>query len=157
VLPEPNSPYPIARPMKLSRPTRWGLGIMATGLVVIFGIAAWLRPYTATGEPRSMATHTQLGMPECSMVAMFGKPCPSCGMTTSFSLLMHGDVPNSLRANWVGTLLALFWLALIPWGYYGAIRGRFWWIRDGETFATFAVGVILTLMLARWGVVWFMT
>ena len=84
------------------------------------------------------------------MVTWTGKPCPSCGMTTSFSLLVHGDIGNSLKANWVGTLLAVFWMSLIPWGIASAIRGRLVKVRNGELFATFSVGVILTLMMARW-------
>ena len=56
-----------------------------------------------------------MNLPDCTFKTMTGLPCPSCGMTTSFSLLMHGDPINSLRANWVGTGLALFCLALIPW------------------------------------------
>ena len=56
-----------------------------------------------------MATHTQLGMPPCNFVVMTGKPCPACGMTTSFALLVRGDVRASLRANWAGTLIAVLW------------------------------------------------
>jgi Protein of unknown function (DUF2752) len=158
--PEPTSVpvAPRARRAELWRPhteyigrfARILLGIMACGLIVVFGLAAWLRPYTDDGQPRSMATHTQLGMPPCTMVVLTGKPCPSCGMTTSFSLLMHGDVLNSLRANWVGTLLAIFWLGLIPWGLYGTIRGRLLWVRNAELFFTIATGVILVLMFSRW-------
>jgi hypothetical protein len=147
--------YPIARPRRLRPATRIGVGLMAVGLMAIFAIAAWLQPYTADGQPRNMATHTQLGLPPCSMVQMTGKPCPACGMTTSFSLLLHADPLNSVRANWVGTLLALFCLLLVPWGLHAAIRGRFAVVRDGELLATVAVGIFLTLTLARWAVVWF--
>ena len=62
-----------------------------------------IHPYDADGNPRTSATHTQLGMPPCNFVTLTGKPCPSCGMTTSFALLVRGDVVSSLRANWVGT------------------------------------------------------
>ena len=31
-------------------------------------------------------------MPPCNFVLMTGKPCPSCGMTTSFALLVRGDI-----------------------------------------------------------------
>ena len=111
---------------------------------------AFIRPYDANGQPRSMATHMQLGLPPCGMVLLTGRPCPACGMTTSFALLAHGDVPNSLHANWVGTLLALFWMALIPWGLASAIRGRLVGIRNGELALTISVGIVLTLMLLRW-------
>ena len=130
------------------------LVVMAVGFTAILGTALWLNPYDDDGLPRRMATHTQLGLPECSMVALTGRPCPSCGMTTSFALLAHGDVPNSLRANWVGTLLAAFWFALIPWGAVSAFRGKLALVRNGELFATFAVGIFLVLLLGRWAAIW---
>jgi hypothetical protein len=144
-------PVPLAYPERMRRATRVALVMMAVGFTAVFVTAAVIRPYDGAGNPRTMATHTQLGLPECNMVALTGKPCPSCGMTTSFSLLVHGDVGNSLRANWVGTLLATFWLALIPWGAVSAARGKLVWVRNAELFATVAVGVLLALMLARWG------
>ena len=84
---------------------------------------------------------------------LIGKPCPSCGMTTSFSLLMHGDPVNSVRANWAGTVLALVWLALIPWSVVSAVRGKYLFVRSGEALATVLVIVMLVLMLGRWAVV----
>ena len=59
---------------------------------------------------------------------MTGVPCPSCGMTTSFALLLHGDIANSLRANAVGTLLAVFCLVLIPWSLACVVFKRFFLI-----------------------------
>lgn len=142
--------YRVPSTERIGRFARAFLAIMALGFIVVFGIAAWLHPYTDDGTPLTMATHTQLGMPRCNMVVMYGKPCPSCGMTTSFALLVHGDVWNSLKANWVGTLMAVFWMGLIPWGLYGAVKGRLLWVKNGEMFLTFAIGVILVLMIARW-------
>lgn len=110
----------------------------------------WLNPYQSDGSPRQMATHTQLGMPPCNMVALIGKPCPTCGMTTSFSLLVHGDVLGSLRANWCGTLLALYWLMLIPWAVIAAVRGKLPFVKSGERLALISVTVFLMLSLARW-------
>src|SRR5262245_8044030 len=74
--------------------------VIATGLATGFGIAFWLNPYEPDGTPRTMATHTQLGVPPCNFIVMTGKPCPACGMSTSFALLVRGDVAASLRANW---------------------------------------------------------
>jgi hypothetical protein len=165
-VPDQEPELPIARPVRrpprdadyflphterIGKLARAFLAIMALGFTVVFGIAAWLIPYTEDGTPRNMATHTQLGMPPCNMVVQFGKPCPACGMTTSFSLLVHGDVGNSLKANWVGTLLAIFWMGLIPWGIYGTLKGRLLWVRNGELFMTISIGVILALMMLRWG------
>lgn len=124
--------------------------LIAVGLVAVLGVGAWLNPYDADGQPRLMATHMQLGLPPCNMVQWIGKPCPSCGMTTSFALLIRGDVWNSLRANWVGTLLALGCFAFIPWSLLSAARGRYLLIRNGELWLSLLVMLLLLLMLGRW-------
>jgi hypothetical protein len=126
---------------------------MAAGFVAVFAVAAWLRPYQPDGSPRAMATHIQLGLPECEFVRWTGKPCPSCGMTTSFAHLVRGNLGSSLKANWVGTLLAVYWLLLIPWAVYAAVRGRLWRVRNGEAMITASIGLFTVLMLARWAVV----
>ena len=125
----------------------------AVGLIAVFVTAIRLDPYDDDGKPMKMASHTRLGLPRCEFVVMFGKPCPSCGLTTSFALLMHGDIVNSLRANAVGTLMALFALALIPWSLYITFRGRYLWVRSIERASLWAAGIFLLLLLIRWGIV----
>jgi len=157
-----DKPVPVARraivgrkPPRMASWMRLMLALMALGLVAVFAAAAWIRPYDESGNAEKMATHTQLGMPPCNMVVATGKPCPACGMTTSFALLMHGDPFASLRANWVGTLLALAWLALIPWGIVSAMRGRLFMVRRVELWLTVGLSVLLTLMIGRWAVIFF--
>src|SRR5262249_60052634 len=111
---------------------RGGLLALALGLVAVFAVAVWLDPYDAQGRPRRMETHRQLGMPPCTFYTITGLPCPSCGMTTSFALLVRGDVVNSARANAVGTLLALFGAALVPWCVVAALTGRTPFVRSLE-------------------------
>lgn len=126
---------------------------VALALLAVFAVAVWLKPYDDDGTPFRMATHRQMGLPPCTFYATTGLPCPSCGMTTSFSLLMRGDVMNSLRANAVGTLLALFCLTLIPWCLASAVRKQPLFVRSVERTLTLAVLGFLTLMLLRWGIV----
>ena len=147
---------PAARPQvpaKLARGVRGALVAMGLAFTVVLTVAFTLNPYDAEGNPRSMATHTQLGLPPCNMVTLIGKPCPACGMTTSFALLMKGDLVNSARANWVGTLLAAFCLFGVPWAVASAVRGRYLFIGSLETTSTVVVVVLLVLMFTRWGVV----
>jgi hypothetical protein len=125
---------------------------MALGLVAIFSIAFWLDPYE-NGRPRRMETHLQLGLPPCNFRVLTGLPCPSCGMTTSFALLVRGDLGNSVRANAVGTLLAVVCLLFIPWSLASAWSGRSLFVVSLERLVTWFVAVFLTLMLARWAIV----
>jgi hypothetical protein len=130
----------------------WLLAI-ALGLVGVFGIAAWLNPYDEDGKARRSETHLQLGLPPCTFRYLTGVPCPSCGMTTSFALLMHGDLENSLRANAVGTLLALIGLAVVPWSVASLLRKRLVFIVSIERAAIGFVVLFVVLLLTRWLVV----
>lgn len=97
---------------RVSSGARWGAGAVAAGLLSLLSLSAWLTP-AADGH----ATHTQLGLPACGWVVRFNKPCPTCGMTTSFARAAHGDFAGSLRAQpfAAGAVLAAavgFWIAL---------------------------------------------
>lgn len=137
---------------------RGSLTGVALALIAVFSLARCLNPYNADGSPRILATHQQLGLPPCQFYFTTGLPCPACGMTTSFALLMHGDLLNSLRANAVGTLLAGFCLLLIPWCLASAACRRTLFIRSMERSLTLVVLVFLSMMLLRWvivlGLVW---
>jgi hypothetical protein len=152
---------PLARPARAAGTPRTGLIVrltlllIAAGLACVFAVAFWLNPYEPDGTPRTMATHTQLGAPPCNFYVMSNKPCPACGMTTSFALLVRGDVAASLRANWAGTLIAVLWAGLMVWAAASAVKGRPLFIPKGkgEIVLTLTVGVVLALMLTRWGIV----
>jgi hypothetical protein len=132
---------------------------VALGLVGVFALARWLNPYEEDGTPRALGTHRQFGLPPCTFWEVtqkrfgVGVPCPSCGMTTSFALLIRGDLRNSLRINYAGTALALLCLLLIPWCLACAFRQRILFVRSMETTIVVIVLGFLVLMMLRWGIV----
>ena len=140
-----------AAPERLGSVVRTFLVLMALAFALVLGIAVWLDPYTATGDARTIATHTQLGLKPCGMVTLTGKPCPACGMTTSFALTVRADLANAARANWVGMGLCLTVAALVPWGIASAWRGRYYFVKSFETASTVGVIVLLVAMFGRWG------
>ena len=125
----------------------------AAVLVAVFTIAAWLKPYDADGVPLRMASHTQLGMSPCNFVVLFNRPCPTCGMTTSFALLMHGDILASMRANSSGTLLAVGLLVFAPWCLIAGIRGRWPLRRWVEWYIIWGLITTIGLAIIRWIIV----
>ncbi len=144
-------PLPLSRPDP--RPAWWVRGVlllMAAAFAAVFYVATMVKPYGADGEPMRMASHESLGLPPCNFKKSTGIPCPSCGMTTSFAMLVRGDVGNSLRANWVGTLLAVALAISIPWAVWTAARGRYLWVERLEFAVPIVLGVYVVLMLARW-------
>lgn len=144
-------------PARVNWWVRGGLIAIAALLLVVFYIATEVRPYNADGTPMRMASHQTIGMPACRFQQMTGMPCPSCGMTTSFALLVRGDIWNSMRANWVGTGLALFCAFLVPWCVVSAFRAKFIWVKRVDWILGFLVGVFTILMLGRWGVILLMS
>ena len=113
------------------------LGI-AFFLLVGFGFAYSLNP-----DPRGYGTHQQLGLPPCTFRLLFSRPCPGCGMTTSFSYFVRCQFIDAARANLAGTLLAAVCAMLIPWCFWSARIGRLWMVSDPV-----AVGGILSICLA---------
>jgi len=113
VLPPP-PPLPI-RGSRASRYERLLAGGSAIAGLLVFTLAAMIWPYDHAGMPYSHGTHRQLGLPECSLRSTLGLPCPSCGLTTSVSLLVHGDPVAAWRANWVGVFLTSGGIAATAW------------------------------------------
>ena len=125
---------------------RWSHALLLLGVLVMVGVGLYLTP-----DPAGHGTHQQLGLPPCTIYYLTGRPCPSCGLTTSVSAILHGQFGLAWRANPMGfvivagalavainSLLALYWgrsvrientrftlllLALLAlWLLHGAVR-----------------------------------
>ena len=119
---------------------------IAVACVAVSGVARHLDP-----DGRGMGTHQQLGMPPCSFVLATGLPCPTCGMTTSFSLLMHGHPWSAMKAQPTGLILCLATIAMLVYSLYVVFTG--WtvpvnWDRVGGVRVALGIGL---LILGGWG------
>jgi hypothetical protein len=138
----------------------WVRGLLvalAAFLILIFSIAIYLDPYNRdeTGKivsAKNGGTHQGLGLPPCTFKETTGVPCPSCGMTSSFSLLIRGDLWHSVQANFAGTILGMFCLFLIPWSLLSVWKQHLLWVRSFETMLTICVTSFMAIMLLRWAV-----
>jgi hypothetical protein len=148
---------PYVRPTPLDYPQFTGTLATAPGAgfpaYVPWGALRLSAATEVSTTARRMETHRQLGLPPCTFYLMTELPCPSCGMTTSFALLVRGDIMNSLKANAVGTLLAMFGLAIIPWGLACAVCGRSFFVISLERALVTVIVFFLTLLLLRWVIV----
>ncbi len=118
--------------------------IVLAGCLAILGLAVWLTP-----DPSGVGTHRQLGFPTCGLLLTTGLPCPTCGMTTAFALVVRGRLLAALNAQPFGAMLALATMvgavlaAAAVWT--GRARRVNWYrIRPGWT----VFGVLLFLGLA---------
>ncbi len=132
---------------RLSRTTRALLAAFALGLATMLVVARGLEP-----DPRGFGTHTQLGLWPCSFKAMTGRPCPTCGMTTSFAWFARADLAQAWRANPAGSLLAPTLLALIPWLLLASARGNPWPFRELERPLVGLSVAVVALTLISWTV-----
>lgn len=103
----------------ISRRSRFLAAFLGIGLLAMLSLASQLRP-----DPRGRGTHEQLGLPKCSFLALTGKRCPACGMTTSWAYATHGQIPSALATHAAGTLLAPICVIVAATALTIAVRGR---------------------------------
>ncbi len=125
---------------------RANVALLGTALLIALSVARWLDP-----DSRGHGTHEHLGLPPCSFVLMFGRRCPSCGMTTSWAHLVRCDVVASLKANAGGTLLGVLALASAGWLVASAWRGRWLVWEPNSTAGLWIAAVVLLVTLIDWG------
>lgn len=121
-----------------------GLGLSAAALLAV---AARLQP-----DPRGYGTHEQLGLPPCAFKQLTGTPCPSCGLTTSVTCMVHGRLRQALAANPTGCLCVVLAAALVPWSWTSAVRGRLWGVREPDRWILGVVGGLVSFALLVWAV-----
>ncbi|MBM81915.1 MAG: hypothetical protein CMJ78_15185 [Planctomycetaceae bacterium] len=114
-------------------------------LVAGFGLAYHLEPDT-----RGFGTHQQLGLPQCGVRDLFGIPCPSCGMTTSFSYFIRGQWIQSAKSNVAGMLLALICALQIPWSCFSIYRGRMWRVSAPDVCLLWIILVVGGVSIVNW-------
>ena len=121
------------------------MGAGGLGLWCLLIVARCLQPSSA-----GMGTHQQLGLPPCGMVRLTGTPCPSCGMTTSWSHFTRGRILDSLGANPGGTLLALAALLSGPWLLLSGWTGR--WIPGALSvpWLLSLIGLLMAVTVTQW-------
>ncbi len=97
-------------PLRASLGDRIGSGLIAAMCITVLSLGAWLSP-AVDGH----GTHTQLGLSPCMWAVTLDKPCPTCGMTTSFSHAGEGSWIQSAQTQPMGMILVIM-TATIFWG-----------------------------------------
>jgi Protein of unknown function (DUF2752) len=129
----------------LGWPVRCLLLAVAAGILGILVLARKLEP-----DPRGFGTHTQLGMRPCSFLRMTGRPCPACGMTTSFAWFGRGRIDRSWRANPAGCVFALLSVPFMAWLVASAVANRPCGFKSLSRPLMFLIVAAVVLSLATW-------
>ena len=140
-----NHPAPNEGGYRLSTLGRWLVVSWSLFLVGGFSLAASLTP-----DPLGYGTHQQLGLPACSFQVMFDIPCPSCGMTTSFSHFVRGEWISSAIANPGGLLLALACAVQVPWCWYSVYRSRLVGMRQPDAWLIWTIATLCLVTGINW-------
>lgn len=98
---------------------------ISLGWVFVTVVGLFLRP-----DAHGHGTHQRLGMPPCPSVLLFDRPCPGCGLTTSWTALLHGDLALAFRAHALGPFFYVAYTVFALGTLFLAYRGRRW--RDGR-------------------------
>jgi len=139
---EPRYPVGFGRFDGVERGLLVGASVCLLALLVV---ARLLTP-SQTG----VGTHQSLGLPPCGVIVMWGVPCPSCGMTTSWAWFARGDFARSWVTNPGGFLLAVFVLVMSVWMGISGLLNRWWPIRC-EPYLVLSLGTIVMLVtLIQW-------
>lgn len=136
---------PPARPVRISLYGRAVSLVIAIGCLAVMVTAMGLHP-----SHDGIGTHQELGLLPCAMLATTGIPCPSCGMTTSFTWFFHGNLLAALYVQPAGFVAAYLTGALMLLAGYEAFTGRP--IHRLARFLSMRFWVItgLTILLGGW-------
>ncbi len=121
-------------------------GVVSIICAAVLSLAVWLRP-----DPRGFGTHEQMHLPPCGFMLTSGLPCPTCGMTTSFSLMMHAHPLAAFIAQPAGVVLCLAAVVGMMAAMIIAVSGRVPrvnWDRIGPVRLVIGVGILL---MGGWG------
>lgn len=121
------------------------LALWSLLLVGVFGVAWMLTP-----DPRGFGTHQRLGLPPCTFQAVVDIPCPTCGMTTSFSHFIRGEMVASVEAHPAGFLLAGLCMLQIPWCWGSIYHRRLWGVTRPDAVVLWLLIGLASLSLAQW-------
>lgn len=97
-------------------------------------------------DPIGHGTHTQIGLPPCPMVSMFHRPCPGCGLTTSWTSILHGNLPAAFEANLAGPILFAVFTFSAFMSLYGYIKNMKF--RTDTKLVNLGLGVLILSFLA---------
>lgn len=88
----------------------------------LFWLGTTAFAFYLTADPKGHGTHQQLGLPPCPSAFVMNRPCPGCGLTTSFTATVHGQFIEAFRAHQLGPILYLLFTASALACGYGFLR-----------------------------------
>lgn len=98
--------------MKTGAGTNKSFDSLADLMTLVIAVVVLAAPAFLDPGDKLLGLHTRLLLPPCLFHLVTGVPCPLCGITTSFSLLLHGRLTRSFLAHPAGPFIYLTILSL---------------------------------------------
>ncbi|QDT94051.1 hypothetical protein Pan161_57430 [Gimesia algae] len=114
-------------------------------LIAGFGVATQMTPDSGGSGTRQKPVFAP-----CIIKTRFSIPCPSCGMTTSFTHFVRGQIRQSAEANTSGLVLAVVCLVMIPWSWISVYRHRLWLVSQPETCLLWLICSLVSITVIEW-------
>ena len=124
--------------------------------VLLVGLAAFFVVVLDAVAPdgRGHGTHEQLGMSPCSWPILYEMPCPTCGVTTAATHLVHLEPLQAIATQPFGTFLAGLGLYAAGAALLCLLRGESFVARVATAPYGLLLRVALVLGFVSWGYVW---
>ena len=129
-------------------PTLFDRAVAAT--IVLAAVAIVVPLALVDADPRGHGTHEALGMDPCDWADELGRPCPTCGVTTAATHLVHLRPLTAMWTQPFGALLAAggLWLAAVA--AWSLVRNQPFLARIALwPYGTILVGYV-ALLFAAW-------
>jgi len=120
--------------------------VLYMGLFALMNAVAWRLTPSASG----IGTHEQLGLPACGFLTVTGWPCPSCGLTTSVSHLVHGEIIQAIIVQPFGVALYAVLLFVTGFASWALVRSRPLGVLTESAMFEKVQYVLLALMILSW-------
>lgn len=110
-------------PVREAELPAWADRLLAAGFVLtaVLFVTVLL---SVDPDARGHGTHEQLSLPPCGWVLQYGRPCPTCGVTTAGCHLVRLQLFSAIQVQPFGAALGLFGLWLAGVALYCLVKGR---------------------------------
>ncbi len=96
-------------------------------LLALLAVILWaviFASWYVTPSPDGYGSHIQLAIPKCSWITEKNRPCPTCGMTTAYSLTIRGRIIQAFITQPAGCVFAVCHIILTLLLTYMVIVGK---------------------------------
>jgi hypothetical protein len=148
---EPVDSVPIIFTPPVERQTLTAAGRLVALIIALAALSVLITALLLKPSRDGVGTHLQMGFQRCQFLRTTNLPCPSCGMTTSFSYFAHGNWLASLYTQPGGFVLALLCGAIFWAGLYAAVTASPLQRLIRQIPVAYSVPIILGFFIAAWG------